>query len=308
MWPLRVGTLLIAVLLALISAIGMLFPNAPLLAQSNQQIITPIVLTDFFTNPGIGFQAMQNLDHPALPETVRYRRPQYAWKNQNPADGVYDWSAVDADLAAAIAQGQQFSFRIYTMRGEQFGGHQIPQWVIDRGARLLNNGEPQYSNCIYQAEWARFVEALRQRYDGNPHLAYIDIAGYGNFNEWSWQNQTTWENDYMNPTTLDGMARKRLADTFIGGSGTIQCKDAANNTTTVNYNYPGFQQTQLLMPYAGIQQSSRYVHARRTDVGLRHDCLGSPNHTNDMLTKIGDLLADTWRSAPIAYELSLIHI
>ncbi len=262
----------------------------------------PALISDYLPNPGIGFQAMNNLGNPVLPETVAYRRPQYAWKDQNPLEGVYDWSAVDADLAAAVALGKQFSFRIYTMRGEIFGGHQVPQWVLNKGAEI-SGGEPVYSNCVYQQEWSNFVEAMRLRYDGNPDIAFIDISGYGNFNEWSWQSQTEWDSDFMNPATLDGMARKRLADMFIGGSGTIQCRLAGGTQQQVAYSYTGFQQTQLLMPYAGVQQSTRYVSARRADVGIRHDCLGSRSHTDGMLSKIGDVIDLTWPNAPIGYEL-----
>lgn len=270
--------------------------------RANAATVQPAVSGDYLVNPGIGFQAMQNLASPVMPETVAYRRPQYGWDAQNPAEGVYDWSAVDADLAAAVALGKQFSFRIYTMRGETFGGHKVPQWVLDEGA-VIQGGQPRYSNCVYQQRWGEFVEQMRLRYDGDPDVAYIDVSGYGNFNEWSWQTQTEWDDDFANPTTLDGMARKRLADMFLGGSGTIDCSLAGGGTQSVSYSYPGFQHTQLVMPYAGIQQSTRYVASRRSDVGFRHDCLGSPGHTDGMLDKVGDVIATTWPNAPVVYEL-----
>jgi len=264
--------------------------------------VSPPVVSDYLANPGIGFQAMHNLEAPVLPETVAYRRPQYGWNAQNPAEGVYDWSAIDADLAAAAALGKQFSFRIYTMRGESFGGHKVPDWVVAKGA-VIQGGQPRYSNCIYQQYWADFVEQMRLRYDGNPDIAFLDISGYGNFNEWSWQNQTEWDDDFANPTTLDGMARRRLADMFLGGSGTIDCTLSGGGTQSVSYSYPGFQATQLVMPYAGIQQSTRYVASRRSDVGFREDCLGSPDHTDGMLESVGDVIATIWPNAPVVYEL-----
>lgn len=285
-------------------------PLQPPPSTSTHTTITPTLIASYIANPGIGWQEVSNPAKPILTETVAYRRSQlpYGWKIFNPAENAYDFSALDADLNAAVALGKQFSFRVYTMRGETYGGHQVPQWVIDKGAVILGTGEPDYSNCVYQAEWAKFVEQLRQRYDGDANIAFIDISGYGNFNEWSWQDQTSWENDYMNPTTLDGLARKRLADLFIGGaSATHQCRNASGQTETVAYSYPGFQTTQLVMPYAGVQQSTRYVAARRSNVGIRHDSLGSYNHTlrsGAMLDKIGDVITNTWRHAPIVYEFS----
>lgn len=264
--------------------------------------VSPPMLDDYLVNPGIGFQAMHDLDDPVLPETVAYRRAQYGWDTQNPAEGVYDWSPIDADIAAAAALGKQLSFRVYTMRGEIYGGHRVPAWVVAKGA-VIQGGQPRYSNCIYQQYWADFVEQLRLRYDGNPDVAFLDISGYGNFNEWSWHAQTEWETDWANPTTLDGMGRKRLADMFLGGAGTIQCSLAGGQMQTVSYSYPGFQNTQLVMPYAGIQQSTRYVASRRDDVGFREDCLGSTPHTDGMLAAVGDVIATIWPHAPVVYEL-----
>jgi hypothetical protein len=183
------------------------------------------------------------------------------------------------------------------MRSSSLGGHQVPQCVLNKGAELLPNGEPDYSNCVYQAEWSKFVEAMRQKYDGNAHIAFIDISGYGNFNEWSWQDQQT----NTDGGSLDAQARQRLADMFIGGAGTIQCR-VAGQIQIVTYDYPGFQTTQLVMPYAGIAQSTRYVAGRRADVGFRHDCLGSASHTNNMMSRVGDVILNTWRKAPIVYE------
>lgn len=252
---------------------------------------------NYLANPGIGWQGPAGGRSSLLPETVAYRRPQYGWRDQNPAEGVYDWSAVDADLQQAAAEGKQFSFRLYTMSSPWEGGHRVPDWVLNKGAVILDNGEVDYSNCTYQAEWGRFVEAMRQKYDGHPNLAFLDISGYGNYNEWSWQEQTDTREYY-----LDYQARQRLADAFIGGADTIECRDEWGEWQTVSYSYAGFHSTQLLMPFAGIQQSSRYVAERRPDVGIRHDCLGSARHADTLLDKIGDLVDATWPYAPIVYE------
>jgi hypothetical protein len=260
--------------------------------------VSPIVNNSYIANSGIGWQEAHRVDTPLLPETVSYRRPEYNWKLLNPAPGVYNWAPLDADLQLAIAQGKQFSFRIYTMRGiGSGGGHQLPGWTFDRGAALRSNGEPDYANCTYQTEWGRFVDALRARYDGNPNIAFIDISGYGQYNEWNYGDYTTWEDG-----TLDSMSRQRLADAFIGGSATIQCRDLNWRVQTVSYNYTGFRRTQLIMPYGGIQKTSRYVAGRRPDVGIRHDCLGSSRFTDGFFQKIGDVVAATWRNAPIIFE------
>lgn len=275
-----------------------------------QVVVFPVAYQGYLTNPGAGWQGDFSTYSSYFPETVHYStRTEIPWGRLNPAEGVYDWSLLDEQLARAIADGRQYAFRVFTMSGEGYGGHQIPQWVLERGAVVLPSGEPDYSNCVYQEEWGDFVNALIERYDGSPDIAFMDISGYGNFNEWSWQSQTEWdelwaehyEQGTAGPSTmdnLDGEARRRLADIFIGGSyDAHRCRDADGQIRWVDYSYPGVQKTQLVMPYAGIVQSTQYVFVRRKDVGFRFDCLG-----RDSLDDLPAEVLQIWRNAPIVYE------
>ncbi len=315
-----VKTMMLLVLLVLTA-----LPVRPAQAGS-RVLVRPTAISDYLTNPGIGWQHAPGSGTPLLPETVSYpNRAEISWKILNPAEGVYDWTALDTRIAAAVAEGKQISFRVYTMRGESYGGHQVPNWVIANGAKINSStGDPDYSNCTYQLHWGQFVEQLRQRYDGNPAIAFIDISGYGDFNEWSWVNQTEWDDDWLaaysayqnagytgtppdgsdiSTTVLDSQARRRLADMYIGGAFTgHKCRTSSGATQTVNYSYTGFQTTQLVMPYAGTRQSTQYVFARRRDVGFRHDCLGQSNSTTDLPAKVGGEIARLWPDAPIVYE------
>lgn len=277
------------------------------------QDVYPIALGGtYLTNPGMGWQQDAESQHPdLLPETVAYGvRHHIGWNTLNPADGVYDWSALDAELEQAVAQGKQYSFRVQTMAGGNFGGAKLPDWVLEAGAVLMPSGAPDYSNCIYQEKWAAFVDRLIARYDGNLNIAYIDISGYGDFNEWSWGEQTHWDGAWESDVTkgvydpaafqsLDGQARRRLADMFIGGAFQHHaCRDRNDEVHYVDYSYRGFQRTQLLMPYGGIRQSTQYVASRRRDVGFRFDCLGGES-PDRVIAAAGE----TWRSAPVVFEL-----
>jgi hypothetical protein len=279
--------------------------------QGKQTVLTPKLLDEYLSNPGIGWQ--HDLDKAGsnhLPETVAYgNRLNLTWSDLNPSDGLYKWEPLDMQLASAIAEGKQFSFRVLTMIGEIYGGHRVPDWVIEKGAVVMPSGEPDYANCTFQGEWGNFVDALIDRYDGNKNISFVDISGYGNFNEWNWIEQTEWDylwdqmyaSDNARPftmETLDSQARRRLADMFIGGSlDNHQCRDQGNKIQTVSYSYGGFQQTQLIMPYAGIVQSIQYVFSQRDDIGFRYDCLG---RENDVLT---NNLFSNWQNAPVIYEL-----
>ena len=279
----------------------------PVSAQDDSfTTVYPTPLDDYLPNPGIGWQNVTGNQPYLLPETVYYpTRQDISWQVLNPNVGVYDWSVLDNLIQQADAAGKLFSFRVYTMQGESYGGHHVPQWVVNRDSSVIQNRQPNYANCTYQLFWSTFVDQLRRRYDGDDRLAFIDISGYGNFNEWSWTDgQTVWEDDYLNPQSTDAMARRRLADMFIGGTQPEHlCENSSGNEQSTSYAYPGFQSTQLVMPYAGIQQTSRYVVSRRTDVGIRYDCLGrNESNDTDPMVKIPDLFAQIWRTAPIVFE------
>lgn len=231
----------------------------------------------------------------------------YTWSAMNPADGVFDWSQIDADLGLVEATGQQLAFRIYTMRGESYGGHTTPQWVIDAGAIILSGAEPDYRARIYQQKWALFVDALRARYDGNPLIAFIDISGYGEFNQWfsaaaapyyPYQQDVP---DPWNPNTPDGHARKHLVAMFAGGSGTCTALEPDGTTTSsFAYSYTGFQATQLLMPYNGLFQPTQMVLDHYPNVGIRNDYLGSQQYQS--FVTMGHSAPYQAQRAPIVFE------
>ncbi len=277
--------------------------------------VEPKLSDDYFPNSGIGWQNGSDTSSAiGLSESITYiDRHEISWKVLNPANGVYNWLPLDDQIQLAVATGKQNSFRVYTMAGEGADGSMIPDWVLSEGASLLPSGEPDYSNCVYQEDWGKFVSELSRVYDGNSNIAFIDVSGYGDFNSWSWQDQQTdwdfdWQNGYANGSaspslfkTLDGQARRRLADMYIGGSfDQHQCRSATGGISTIKYAYLGFQKTQLVMPYAGIVQSSQYVFSRRADVGFRYDCLG--NGGEQVLSKVGNIILKDWVTAPVVFE------
>jgi len=288
----------------------------PIVEYDGVASIEPVLLNDHLANPGMGWQdGPEPFGFMNFPETVSYsNRREIAWSVLNPAEDLYDWSALNEQMESAIRDGKQFSFRVYTFVGEGFDGHMIPEWVLDLGAGFLPSGEPDYSNCIYQEKWGRFVNEMVRKYDGDPDIAFIDISGYGNFSEWSWQDSQTewdeqWNTNYSSGSpsasdflSLDGQARRRLVDMFIGGSFQGHaCRMPDGGIAQVDYSYKGFQKTQLVMPYAGIVQSTQYVLYRRSDVGFRHDCLG--REAARVYEKVGGEIDRIWPNAPVVFEL-----
>ena len=105
----------------------------------------------------------------------------YNWKSLEPVEGQYDFSAIDADLAAATAAGKQLVIQVqdrffdvkarnlpdYLLTDPQYGGGLVPQ--------LDNPGEnkakaygwaPLQWNAALRTRYQALLRALAAKYDG----------------------------------------------------------------------------------------------------------------------------------------------
>jgi hypothetical protein len=184
----------------------------------------------------------------------------------------------------------------------------MPTWLVQRGVPIVEGGsdvdgvngtEPLYSSCLFLEAHGQFVDALRERYDGNPDVAFIDIGSYGTYGEWDSEQYDD------EPESLDWHARRRIIDMYIGGKGTRPCAVLDDQISQVAYDYEGFRETQLVMPFTPwFEDSTIYALSRRQDIGLRHDALGSEKHQDYFREQISGLVEQRWPNAPIVFEFS----
>ena len=276
----------------------------PVLTEEGGWVIShPPEVDDYLANPNIGWQDVHTED-PRFPQTVAYLRTE--WVDHNPEEGVYDWSLFEALRERAPG----ISFGVKTTSTPPWGsGQAIPQWVVDKGAPLVYTyevsgeeaNEPVYTSCVFLEEHGRFIDALREKYDGDPQVTFIDIRSYGYFGEWH-----TPQYDDASEETLDFHARARIVDMYIGGSDTRPCTALDGTIKQVTYSYIGFQSTQLVMPYTPYyDQTLQWMFAnRRRDIGIRHDALGGQNFHDSYRQDIGYIVQDIWQTEPIVFELS----
>ncbi|MFW3172544.1 DUF4832 domain-containing protein [Geodermatophilus sp. CPCC 206100] len=265
---------------------------------------------DYLANPGTGYQGWTH-DSGALPQSTEYRRGEHPaqggfdWATLNPGPGVFDWAPIDTFLAECAERGERGSFRVYTMNGAPYGTHRVPPWALDRGVviRQTAEREPDYRDRDYQRYWGDFVDALAKRYDGDPRIAFIDISGYGLFNEWQANDLTDASDEAGLADSVDSSTRRHLVHMFVGGSGAARVveQDGVSDGTLL-YAHPGFRTTQLLMPYGGIWASSRYVATHYPHVGFRNDALFTRHADLEVLALMGYGVTDIWRTAPVVFE------
>jgi hypothetical protein len=113
------------------------------------------------------------------------------WADLEPAEGVYDWSALDSALAAAHDKGKRVVPRVYTNSGDF--EQATPSWVFDAGAQgyLFGPGsdtaQPVPTDPVFSEKWGTFLSALGARYNGNEDIEFFQTnAGMGGYGEMVW--------------------------------------------------------------------------------------------------------------------------
>lgn len=108
----------------------------------------------------------------------------YYWSQLEPQQGQYNWSAIDQQMAPWVSYGKKVILRVstsgWTRWAPPYSQSGTPQWVYDLGVRSVKEIDgsilPEYWNPIFLQNFADFIRAFAQRYDGNPDVAYIDIG------------------------------------------------------------------------------------------------------------------------------------
>ena len=135
------------------------------------------------------------------------------WDNVEAVEDAYDWSYIDAMIAAAGAHGKRIVLRVRP-------SWETPEWVFDASAEAFWYYERNDSgrlhrmpipwDPVFQAKWIDFVAALGHRYAGNPGLAHVLITGasrsdcemYLPANRERALNQPTWEDAGYTPARM----------------------------------------------------------------------------------------------------------
>lgn len=108
----------------------------------------------------------------------------FYWSQLEPAQGHYNWKLLDQAMQPWIAHGKKVILRISTSGWAHweppYSAQGTPQWVFNAGVPFVTEVDgalfPQYWHPLFLSNLGTFVHAMAQRYDANPHLAYIQIG------------------------------------------------------------------------------------------------------------------------------------
>lgn len=167
--------------------------------------VYPVRSTGVISNPGKGW-LLFSIDPSTLTDevlelgTVGYQR--FDWKDIEPLEGQYNWYIIDNMKDVWASKGKQFAFRIMAANshgGEGEAGKWVtPKWVFDAGAKYDlfkvtpsnpydgtqgDKAIPVWNDPVFGQKVKKLVQAMAERYDGDPDIAFIDLGTYGNWGE-----------------------------------------------------------------------------------------------------------------------------
>jgi hypothetical protein len=177
-------------------------------AQSDRVVVHPMDSGAALVNPGMGWQLHHydnNIKEYGLElepsDTVDdfpgvssiYLR--LAWSFIEPEEGKFNWSIVDTPTQRWVAKGKQIALRFTNAERDPDQPYATPEWVRKAGARgyFVTPGkgidpqgkvwEPDYDGPIFLEKLDHFLAAAAERYDGSPHVAFIDVGSFGVYGE-----------------------------------------------------------------------------------------------------------------------------
>jgi len=117
------------------------------------------------------------------------------WSDLEPQEGKFNWSVVDTPMQKWVEAGKTVAFRFCTSEGELSEPYATPQWVEKAGAKgyhfnrqreIIPDGpiwEPDFEDPVFLEKLDHFLAAAAERYDGNLHVAFIDVGSFGVWGE-----------------------------------------------------------------------------------------------------------------------------
>ena len=189
--------------LILTTLLCILCVNADVKADGTITINIPESTELITRNPGKGWVRYGTSNTNSNPElskkAIEYSSVAYFrwnWYQIEPSEGEFNWKPIDDAIAYWDQYGIKFAFGIMNANTSDKTKFITPEWVFNAGAKYTDintnpfSGDPfiqavpDWNDAIYKSKLRNFVNALAQRYDNDPRVAWIDIRSFGNYGEW----------------------------------------------------------------------------------------------------------------------------
>ncbi|MCJ7842314.1 DUF4832 domain-containing protein [Lederbergia sp. NSJ-179] len=217
----------------------------------------------------------------------------------------FDWSTLESRIDDIASRGNQAIFRVYLDYPHKPSG--IPQFLLDLGLETkdydyYNNGgpdgtsvTPDYDDENLNIALLQFIEALGDKYDGDPRVGFIQAGLIGFWGEWHTYPQDGW--------TATGNWDGELAE-HEDGHATDWMPSLANQEAIVEAFDDSFDKTRMLVRYPTD-------YNRDLNIGYHDDSFAfqtlPPSFGGMDWHFVGRLQAnnvmDKWKTEPIGGEM-----
>lgn len=217
----------------------------------------------------------------------------YTWRNIETSRDVYNFSALDAAIAAAAANGAKFGFRIRSMVSYGDNTMHVPDYMASYGWWADSNRDgavdtylPDWNHAFYLDRANRLLQALGRRYGDDPRVSWVDIGLYGQYGEWT-----------ISTSSVD----------YSRAPAGVLAITAATKRALIDAHVSAFPRKQLLMfmLYSNFE-AILYAYGLPTEkpIGARVDCLGRPGFFTQWTNRpdVWNQIRDRWRVAPLITE------
>ncbi|WP_028101011.1 DUF4832 domain-containing protein [Pseudoduganella violaceinigra] len=256
---------------------------------------------DDTVNPLRGYYRWQNQELVPQSEPAKESYRRYYWKDLEPTQGQYDFSAILNDLAAAKSQGRKFAFRVRMMAGYDDNVSYVGAYIVNNANCQVGCGfwadtdatvpgktyVPDWNDPWLQQRSRALLSALATALGpDNPDIAWIDVGMFGQYGEWGMRSSA-----YANPpagiTAISNASKREFAKMHF---------DA----------FPS-QQHVMFIPYSN-KDTLNYALLEQTitarPVGLRADCLSRYGYFDQWTNRPAEWAAfgSQWQKAPVVSE------
>jgi len=251
-----------------------------------------------FANPMRGLYTWRHLDIAPTSEIPKDAYNRFVWKDLESTQGVYNFSKIDEEIALAKTKNQKFGFNVRSMLGYNNGGQIfVPPYLQPYGWLADSNGDgtrdtyiPDWNHPYYLERAEKLVQALGEKYNNNPDIAWVEIGLYGQWGEWTIKSEI----DYSKAP-----------------SGIVRATDSTKRKL-IDIHVASFPQTQLLSTAFSYSNMNALLYAfsksTQYPVGWRVNCLGQGDYFDQFINHPTewDKIKDRWKIAPAVGEFCYI--
>jgi hypothetical protein len=106
----------------------------------------------------------------------------YNWAEIEPEEGNFHWESIDSVIKPWAQRDKKIILSLRTVLKRGANPTQksaTPTWVYDTGADKIEfdgTNYPVYWDSVFLEKYEQFISAVADRYDGNPHIAFVEIG------------------------------------------------------------------------------------------------------------------------------------